>query len=58
MDHAGWQIKMREEAASLAEASKKLDASAESLKERLNIDVAFYLPAVGSTAGRSLETIP
>ena len=35
VDRAGWQIKMRGEAASLAEASKKLDASAESLKERL-----------------------
>ncbi len=35
VDRAGWQIRMRGEAGSLAEASKKLDASAESLKERL-----------------------
>lgn len=35
VDRAGWQIKMRGEAASLAEASKNLTASAESLKQRL-----------------------
>ncbi len=35
VDRAGWQIRMRGEAAALAESSKKLDTSVESLKERL-----------------------
>jgi uncharacterized protein YggE len=59
VDRASWQIKIRGEAPTLAEASTKLDASTNSLRDRLKQagfdDAAFRLSGIAS--GRFYQTI-